>query len=89
MTAAKIKGELKSLYGASAYLCDGFKEVTGNKAIERYFCREMKAVREFTVSFHDVSSHDGEHYFRWTMRFKLKFPGFKNAAREGVSQRQL
>ena len=68
----KISGEVKTLYRDDAYFRDGFREVRGIDAIEKYFVSSTEAFLECTFDIQDVAVHEGNYYFRWVMTLVLR-----------------
>jgi limonene-1,2-epoxide hydrolase len=68
----RIRRGVRDLYAADAYFRDGYKEVEGSDNIEAYFIATTKAIHECTFDIQDWSSHEGNYYFRWIMRLRLK-----------------
>jgi limonene-1,2-epoxide hydrolase len=68
----RIRRGVRDLYAADAYFRDGYKEVEGIDNIEAYFIATTKAIHECTFDIQDWSSHEGNYYFRWIMRLRLK-----------------
>lgn len=68
----KIRKSVKDVYGQNAYFRDGFKEVLGVEAIERYFISSTEGFEECTFEIQDVVSKGGNYYFRWIMNLVLK-----------------
>jgi len=46
--------------------------VEGIDNIEPYFVATTKAIHECTFHIQDWSSHEGNYYFRWIMKLRLK-----------------
>ncbi len=67
-----IRRDTKKLYARDAFFKDGYKEVKGVDAIESYFVATTKAIHECTFDIQDWSSHEGNYYFRWIMKLRLK-----------------
>ena len=67
-----VRREVRELYATDAYFRDGYKEVEGIDNIEPYFVATTKAIHECTFHIQDWSSHEGNYYFRWIMRLRLK-----------------
>ncbi len=67
-----IRRDTKRLYSKDAFFKDGYKEVKGVDAIESYFVATTKAIHECTFDIQDWSSHEGNYYFRWIMKLRLK-----------------
>lgn len=72
LTAEGVRGETKNVYSADAYFSDTLKELSGAATIEDYLARTAESTESCTVDFLDLSSHDGEYYFRWMMHIKFK-----------------
>ncbi|HEU18166.1 MAG TPA: nuclear transport factor 2 family protein [Deltaproteobacteria bacterium] len=68
----KIRSSVRVLYREDAYFRDGFREVQGIDAIEKYFVSSTEAFLECRFDIQDVSVHDGNYYFRWIMILVLK-----------------
>lgn len=68
----KIRESIRALYGRQAYFRDGFREVEGIDAIEKYFLSSTEAFHECTFDIQDVAVHEGNYYFRWIMTLVLK-----------------
>ena len=75
LSTGSVKNGTAKVYAEDAYFNDTLKEITGAPAIEAYLYRTAESVDACTVDFLDVSSHEGEYYFRWLM--KVKFKKFK------------
>lgn len=71
-SAEKIRGDVRALYREDAYFRDGFREVRGIDAIEKYFVSSTEAFLECTFDIQDVAVHEGNYYFRWVMTLVLK-----------------
>lgn len=67
-----IRRDTKKLYSQDAFFKDGYKEVKGVDAIETYFVATTKAIVSCTFDIIDVSTHEGNYYFRWVMKLTLK-----------------
>jgi steroid delta-isomerase len=67
-----IRRDTKKVYARDAFFKDGYKEVKGVEAIERYFIATTEAIHECTFDIQDWSSHEGNYYFRWVMKLRLK-----------------
>jgi hypothetical protein len=68
----RIRRGVRDLYAADAYFRDGYREVEGIDNIEPYFIATTKAIHECTFDIQDWSSHEGNYYFRWIMKLRLK-----------------
>ena len=71
-SSEKIRGDVRALYREDAYFRDGFREVMGIDAIEKYFVSSTEAFLECTFDIQDVAVHEGNYYFRWVMTLVLK-----------------
>lgn len=71
-SADVINKGLRDLYADGAYFQDPFKEVDGIDAIAAYFLQSAEGVLSCTFDIQDVSIHEGNYYFRWTMHLTLK-----------------
>lgn len=67
-----IRSNVRALYRDDAYFRDGFREVSGIDAIEKYFVSSTEAFLECTFDIQDVAVHEGNYYFRWVMTLVLK-----------------
>lgn len=67
-----VKRETRNLYAADAYFRDGIREVKGAENIETYFIKTTEAIHECRFQIDDVAIHNGNYYFRWIMKLKLK-----------------
>ena len=71
-SSEKIRSDVRALYREDAYFRDGFREVMGIDAIEKYFVSTTEAFLECTFDIQDVAVHEGNYYFRWVMTLVLK-----------------
>jgi limonene-1,2-epoxide hydrolase len=71
-SSEKIRSDVRALYREDAYFRDGFREVMGIDAIEKYFVSSTEAFLECTFDIQDVAVHEGNYYFRWVMTLVLK-----------------
>ena len=67
-----IRRDTKKVYARDAFFKDGYKEVKGVDAIESYFIATTEAIHECTFDIQDWSFHEGNYYFRWVMKLRLK-----------------
>jgi limonene-1,2-epoxide hydrolase len=71
-SAERIRSAVRTLYREDAYFRDGFREVRGIDAIEKYFVSSTEAFLECTFDIQDDAYHEGNYYFRWVMTLVLK-----------------
>lgn len=71
-SADRIRASLRDVYGENAYFRDGFREVQGIDAIEKYFISSTETFHECTFDVQEVASNKGNYYFRWIMNLVLK-----------------
>ncbi len=71
-SAERIRSDVRTLYREDAYFRDGFREVRGIDAIEKYFVSSTDAFLECTFDIQDSAVHEGNYYFRWVMTLVLK-----------------
>lgn len=71
-SSESIRGNVRALYRDDAYFRDGFREVRGIDAIEKYFVSSTESFLECTFDIQDVAVHEGNYYFRWVMTLVLK-----------------
>ena len=65
----------KEIYAADVWFRDPFKEIHGEPEFEAYLLRGSSGVAQFSMAWNDVAEHDGDYYFRWVMKLKLKRDG--------------
>jgi hypothetical protein len=71
-SAEPIRAHTRTVYAPDAYFRDPYKEIEGIDTIEAYFLSSVEPVQSCRFDIHDVASHDGEYYVRWTMELNLK-----------------
>jgi steroid delta-isomerase len=72
---ANISNNTATVYAQDLWFRDPFKEIRGEPAFQAYLLRGSSATKFFSIEWKDLAESDGNYYFRWIMRVKLKRDG--------------
>lgn len=67
-----VRRKVRAAYSADVWFNDTLKTVRGADALESYLVSSAGSVESCTFEHADLSSHDGEYYFRWRMHIRFK-----------------
>ncbi len=84
-SAEIIEAGLRDLYAQDAYFRDGFREVVGLEEMFDYFVASTAGVDECRFVIEMPTVADGEYFFRWVMKLKLKRKPDEEIVAVGVS----
>jgi hypothetical protein len=71
-TADAIRAGVRGVYGDDGYFADPFAGHRGIDAIENYFLKSTEAIEECTFEVEPPAVKDGDYYFRWLMKLRIK-----------------
>lgn len=66
-----IRENAPRVFAPDAYLNDQLRELEGVEAITDYLVEAAESFAEAGFEVHDAAKSGDEHYFRWTMTFRL------------------
>ena len=71
-TVDNIKQHMRDVYAPNVYYRDGFKDLQGIDALEKYLISALPDMHVYSLDLQDMTVHSGEYYLLWTTQFSLK-----------------